>query len=81
MAERFISPEIPIALSVIGALSLARLTQKPTALSTSPALKEIVMNQAPQLEIVELGDAKEETKGLPNELLPEENPDAPTQKL
>jgi hypothetical protein len=32
------------------------------------------MNQAPQLEVVELGDAKEETKGFQNQPLPEENP-------
>jgi hypothetical protein len=33
---------------------------------TSTQLKEIVMNEAPQLEIVDLGDAKEETKGQPD---------------
>lgn len=32
------------------------------------------MNQAPQLEVVELGDAKEETRGFQSLPLPEENP-------
>lgn len=32
------------------------------------------MNQAPEIEVVELGDAKEETKGFQNLPLPEENP-------
>ncbi len=35
------------------------------------------MNEAPQLDIVELGDAKEETKGLPVGLRPEANEDLP----
>lgn len=33
------------------------------------------MNEAPQLEIVDLGDAKEETMGRPIGPLPEENPE------
>ena len=32
------------------------------------------MNEAPQLEMVELGDAKEETKGEPEGPLPEDDP-------
>lgn len=35
------------------------------------------MNEAPELEIVELGDAKEETKGRISGPLPEDNPDLP----
>lgn len=31
------------------------------------------MNEAPQLEIVDLGDAKQETKGQPQGPLPEAN--------
>ncbi len=31
------------------------------------------MNEVPQLDIVELGDAKEETKGLPDGDKPENN--------
>jgi hypothetical protein len=44
-------------------LSLARPRCKPTAFVFSTQLKEIVMNEELQLEIVDLGDAKEETKG------------------
>ena len=36
--------------------------------------KENVMNEAQQLEVVELGDAKFETKGMQMAPLPEENP-------
>lgn len=32
------------------------------------------MNQAPQLEVVDLGDAKDETKGIPVGQRPEEHP-------
>lgn len=35
------------------------------------------MNEAPQLEIVELGDAKEETKGVHQALITETNPAGP----
>jgi len=31
------------------------------------------MNEAPQLDVVELGDAKQETKGLPEGPRPEAN--------
>jgi hypothetical protein len=31
------------------------------------------MNEAPQLELVDLGDAKEQTKGAPNLPAPEDN--------
>lgn len=37
------------------------------------------MNEAPQLEIVELGDAKEQTKGTWDTLKAENNPDFPYQ--
>ncbi len=37
-------------------------------------LKESLLNQEPQLEVEELGGAKDETKGLPMGHLPEENP-------
>ena len=47
------------------------------AILTSTNLKEIVMNEALQLEIVDLGDAKEETKGLPQGPKPEANEVAP----
>jgi hypothetical protein len=45
-----------------------------------PNLKEFVMNQATELEIVDLGDAKEQTKGI---LQPgsEENPALPGRQL
>lgn len=36
--------------------------------------KEDLMNHAPQLEVVELGDAKDQTKGMQMAPLPEENP-------
>jgi hypothetical protein len=49
----------------------------PTANVFSTQLKEIVMNEAPQLEIVELGDAKEETKGLTEGIRGEVNEAAP----
>lgn len=49
----------------------------PKAILTSINLKEKVMNEAPQLEIVDLGDAKEETMGRPIGPLPEDNPDLP----
>lgn len=32
-------------------------------ISTQPNLKENVMNEAPQVELIDLGDAIEETKG------------------
>ncbi len=35
------------------------------------------MNEAPQLDIVELGDAKDATKGLPVGPKPEANEDLP----
>jgi hypothetical protein len=35
--------------------------------------KEIVMNETPQLELVDLGDAKEQTKGELNKPVPEDN--------
>jgi hypothetical protein len=35
------------------------------------------MNQAPELEIVELGEAKEQTKGALNLPAPEDNPALP----
>lgn len=35
------------------------------------------MNQAPQIEVVELGDVKQETKGLETGPQPEDNPVAP----
>jgi hypothetical protein len=46
---------------------------------SSTDLKENVMNEAPQLEIVELGDAKEQTKGTWITFKPENNPDYPYQ--
>lgn len=42
-------------------------------ISQARNLKENVMNEAPQLELVDLGDAKEETKGRPDLPKPEEN--------
>jgi uncharacterized protein DUF5974 len=48
--------------------------RKPTAFRTSTPSKEIVMNEELQLEIVELGDAKEETKGFPTTQPHEESP-------
>lgn len=46
-------------------LSLIRRRSEPTAFLSSTQL-ENVMNQDLQLEIVDLGDAKEETKGRPS---------------
>jgi len=47
------------------------------ASATSP--KERVMNEEldPELEVVELGDAKTETKGIKGGMLPEDNPSSP----
>jgi len=41
-------------------------------------LKEFVMNQTPQVEVVDLGDAMEQTKGWPNKAAFEFNPILPT---
>lgn len=38
------------------------------------------MNQAPELEIVELGEAKEQTKGFLSLPAPEDNPARPTRQ-
>jgi hypothetical protein len=38
------------------------------------------MTQAPQLEIVELGEAKEQTKGFLSQPAPEDNPARPTRQ-
>ena len=40
----------------------------------STQLKEFVMNEAAQVEVVDLGDAKEITKGSPMPPLHEDNP-------
>jgi hypothetical protein len=39
------------------------------------------MNEAPQLDIVDLGDAKEETKGLLTGPLFEDNPELPCRQI
>jgi mRNA deadenylase 3'-5' endonuclease subunit Ccr4 len=38
------------------------------------------MDQAPELEVVELGEAKEQTKGLLNQPAPEDHPTRPTRQ-
>lgn len=42
--------------------------------SPQPQPKEFVMNEAPQLEILDLGDAKEQTKGWVERPLAEIHP-------
>lgn len=44
---------------------------------TSTNLKEFIMNDALELELVDLGDAKEETKGQPDGPLPEDDQHKP----
>ena len=44
-------------------------------------LKEIVMNEELQLEIVDLGDAKEQTKGQERGPLPEPNDVKPRREI
>jgi len=39
------------------------------------------MDQALQLDVVDLGDAKEETKGLPEGPKPEDNPVFPRKQI
>jgi hypothetical protein len=43
-------------------------------------LKEFTMNQAPELEVVELGDAKAQTKGFLALPAVEDNPARPTRQ-
>ena len=61
----------------MGGVVVVRIFDSPEAhaegVLTSTNLKEFTMNEALKLELVDLGDAKEETKGQPEGPLPEED--------
>jgi hypothetical protein len=77
--ERRRSSEIEIAAPSGQVHSFLARSETPKACPTSTSLKENAMNEATELEleIVELGDAKEETKGADDLSAHETNPDHP----
>ena len=60
---------------------MARPKRKPRVILTSTNLKEFIMNEALELELVDLGDAKEETKGQLEGPLPEDDPQRPRREF